>query len=192
MSKIKMFHISKRLDWQIGDTLTCGKDFNPFWNTCASFDPKISLSGEQMTFFELFDRCSVIKPTEENVNALYKNLKTISKECAFYIREQVFEDIRRTYYPDKPSRQTCLWVCEADQLPYWKTMATDVERNLLTLDLEGDLFCGDDHWLTADSFSSIEYAKRAHHYWAGEMSSKPRKEYLFHGTAVVSCIEVFH
>lgn len=190
MSRTKMFHISKRLDWQVGDTLVCGKEYNPFWIACANYNPKTALKGEQISLFDLFDRCIDIKPTEENVKSLYNNLKTISLECAFYIREQVFEDIRKTYYPDKPSRQTCLWVCDADHLSYWKTMAADAERTLLTLDLDGSLFCGDDYWLKADTFSSVEYAKRAHHYWASEMTVNPRKEYLFCGTAIVTNVEV--
>ena len=140
----------------------------------------------------MYKRYKDIQPTEETVKFLYDSLKSISKECAFYIREQVFEDIRKSYYPDKPSRQTCLWVCEADHLFYWKTMAEGIERTLLTLDLDGLLFRGDDYWLKADTFSSVEYAKRAHHYWASDMTTNPREEYLFCGTAIVTNVEVIY
>ena len=192
MSKTTMFHISKKLDWKIGEIITCGKEYNPFWIACIDYNPKTALNGEQMSFFELFERCTDIEPTEDNVKHLYTNLKTISKECAFYIREQVFEDVRKMYYPDKPSRQTCLWVSEADQLPYWKTMASNIERTVLTLELNGVLFRGDDYWLKADTLSSIEYAKRAHHYWSGEMSDNPHIEYIFHGNATITNIMNIH
>ena len=29
MSKTTMFHISKKLDWKIGEIITCGKEYNP-------------------------------------------------------------------------------------------------------------------------------------------------------------------
>lgn len=187
-----MFHISRKSDWNVGDTLICGNDYNPFWLTCANYNPQTSLNGEQMSFFELFNRCDNLATTGKNVKYLYENLKNISKECAFYIREQVFEDIRKTYYHDKPSRQKCLWVCEYDQLSYWKTISNDKEKAVLTLNLDGTLFCGDDYWLTANTFSSIEYSERAHRYWSGEMSTSPHKEYLFYGTASITNVELIH
>ena len=54
MTSRKMFHISKRLDWQVGDNLVCGIDYNPFWITCANYNPKTSWSSVKITdrFFE--------------------------------------------------------------------------------------------------------------------------------------------
>ena len=184
-----MYHISRKLDWQIGDVLICGEKNNPFWETCTSFEPRISFQGQKITLFELFDKCPEIQTTEENVKSLYNNLKTISKECAFYIREQVFEDIRTKYYPDKPSRQKCLWVTDEEQLSYWKTISPNTPRCILTLELDGIIFCGDDYWLTVNTFSSIVYAERAHHYWSGETSSHSHKEYLFYGLATIKELE---
>lgn len=188
--KATMLHISRKTDWQVGDTLVCGTRENPFWATCADFDLKTALEGEEMSFFTLFDRCPEMPVNKGNVKLLYDSLKKISKECALYIREQVFEDVRRESYPQLPSRQSCLWVCEAETLAHWKEIAPQLRRSVLTLELEGELFCGDDYWLEIDTFSAIEYAKRAHHYWAGEMSEQPCREYLFRGTAVVTHVEL--
>ena len=69
-------------------------------------------------------------------------------------------------------------------------MTENCHRSLLTLELNGELFCGDDHWLTADTFSSVVYSERAKHYWNGLMSPSPRKEFLFYGNAIVKEISI--
>lgn len=71
-------------------------------------------------------------------------------------------------------------------------MDTDIESILLTLDLDGSPSYGDDYWLKADTFSSVEQAKRAHHYWTSEMTTNPRKEQLFFRTATVTNVKVIH
>lgn len=180
-----MYHISRENSWNIGDVLICGERENQFWSICRDYSKIVRINGVEMSIFQMIDQVSNFDITQNNITFLYQILKDISKETAFYIREQIFEDVRSKCYPGLPSRQKCLWVCEKDQLSYWKTMNGDCQRSLLTLELNGSLFCGDDHWLTADTFSSIAYSERAKHYWAGEMSSSPHKEFLFYGTATV-------
>lgn len=183
-----MYHISRENSWNIGDILIAGAKENQFWCICKDYSKMIRVNGVEMSIFQMIDQVSDFDVTQNNIAFLYQNLKDISKETAFYIREQVFEDVRSKDYPLLPSRQKCLWVCEEDQLAYWRTMKENCQRSLLTLELNGELFCGDDHWLTADTFSSVVYSERAKHYWAGEMSSTPRKEFLFYGRAIVKNI----
>lgn len=188
VENIKLYHISRENTWNIGDVLIAGKDENQFWRICKDYSKTVNVDGQTMSIFQMIDSVPNFEVTQNNITFLYQNLKEISKETAFYIREQVFEDVRQKFFPQLPSRQKCLWVCEENQLPYWKTMKENCQRSLLALELNGELFCGDDHWLTADTFSSIVYSERANHYWAGEMSSSPRKEFLFYGEAIVKDI----
>lgn len=185
VDKKLMFHVSHQSNWSVGDVIIAGKKENQFWNICKDYFKEVEVNGENMSLFKMFDEFPEFDVTKNNMDFLYENLKDVSNETAFYIREQVFEDIRKVHYPMLPSRQKCLWVCEEEQLPYWKTMHENQSFKVLTLELNGDLFCGDDYWLTTDTFSSIEYARRAKHYWSGEMSAAPRKEYLFYGKAIV-------
>jgi len=180
-----LYHISRENSWNIGDVLIAGEQDNQFWCICKDYSKIVNVDGNPMSIFQMIDTVSNFELTQNNITFLYQNLKDISTETALYIREQVFEEVRQRCYPALPSRQKCLWVCEEDQLPYWKTMNINGQRSLLTLDLNGELFCGDDHWLTKDTFSSVIYAERAKHYWAGEMSSHPRKEFLFYGEAII-------
>lgn len=180
-----MYHISRENNWNIGDVLIAGERENQFWSSCKDYSPRVIVDGKEMSIFQMIDQVSNFEVTQNNITFLYQKLKDVSKEMAFYIREQIFEDVRSKHYPMLPSRQKCLWVCEEDQIAYWKTMKEDCQRSLLTLELNGELFCGDDHWLTADTFSSVDYTDRAKHYWNGEMSDAPRKEFLFYGKAII-------
>lgn len=185
------FHISRDDKWEVGDLISAGIKENPFWLACKNYSPQISLNGEVMSIFAMIDQNPNFTVTKSNIDFLYQNLKNVCKETAFYIREQVFEDVRKELYPQLPSRKKCLWICKENELSYWKTLGGTEKRYLLTLEVTGEVFCGDDTWLTADSLSSVVYSERANRYWAGELGTTPRKEYLFYGQAVVKEISSF-
>lgn len=186
-----LFHISRENNWKVEDKITSGERENPFWLKCKNYSPKINKDNHIITMFEMFDQNPSFEATQDSIDFLYQQLKNVSKETAFYIREQVFEEVRKEFYPQLPSRQKCLWLSEEDQLPYWKSIVDNEQGYLLTLELNGKVFCGDEYWLKADTFSSIEYVDRAKHYWSGELSSIPRKEYLFHGQGIIKEIISF-
>lgn len=184
-----MYHISRQMHWKVGDILIAGAEDNEFWSICKDYNRTFKVDGREMTVFEMINTVETFEVSQQNIRFLYMVIKKISKEYAFYVREQIFEAVRQESFPQLPSRQKCLWVCEEDQIPFWADSKTDKEpRCLLTLELTGDLFCGDDYWLDADTFSSLTYTDRAHHYWNGELSDEPHKEFLFIGEAVVKSI----
>ncbi len=190
MKKSIMYHISKSTNWKVGDIITAGVKENPFWLTCADYNPQLTIQNQTMSYFELFTKCECPDYTEDNLKFVYQSLQSISKECSFYIREQVFEDVRKQFFSDKPSRKTCLWVSEKEHLPFWISAVTGNNRVLLTLELEGNVFVGDNYWLTANTFSSKEYSERAYRYWSQEFVANSPKECLFAGTAIVKNIEM--
>lgn len=185
-----MYHISRENKWNIEDVIRAGTHENPFWSFCKNYTQNIMLNGQVISLFDLFKQECSLDVTKNNIDFLYQNLKTVSKETAFCIREYVFEEVRKEFYSYLPSRQKCLWLCEEEQIAYWRTLRENESQYLLKLQINGEIFCGDDRWLTANTFSSVEYAKRAKQYWGGEMSDSPRKEYLFYGKAVVKEITV--
>ena len=184
-----MYHISRENNWNVGDMITAGIDYNPFWLACLDYSPKVSINNHVMSIHEMIEKKIAFGVSQQNIDFLYKKLRDVSKEFSFLVRELVFEDYRKANFPDLPSRQKCLWTTESTKLPYWKTMSQNTQRSLLTLELEGELFCADEHWLKADTFSAATYLERAKHYWAGDMSSSPIKEYLFSGIALVKEIQ---
>lgn len=184
----EFYHISRQNNWSVDSVITAGINENPFWCICKNCSVLVTVNQQQMPVFEMINQKYRFDVTQENIDFLYQTIENVSKETALYIREQIFEDVRKTNFPHLPSRQKCLWLCDKETLPYWNTAVTGPQRYLLALKIDGQLFCGDANWLTADTLSSVEYANRATHYWSGEMTADPRKEYLFYGEAVVKAI----
>lgn len=188
------YHISRSNEWSMGQNVVVGKMENDFWRMCKQDVNRVVFDGIEMSVFELInlienDELNIsFDVTRESVEFLFKNLSHVAKESALYKREQTFEEVRKKYHHKLPSRQKCLWVCDEKNLEYWK-MACPKGKTLLTLELTGKIFCGDNGWLITDTLSNMVYEERARHYWNGEMLEGSPKEYLFCGKATVKKIE---
>lgn len=181
----EMLHITKENKWKIGDVITSGVKENPFWLFYQNYSLDIRLNQQPMSIFEMFEQSPDFDVTQNNIDFLYDKLKIVSKEFSFYVREHVFEEVRKEHFPQLPSRLKCLWITEETQLPYWRTMSIDKKQYLLTVVLDGNIFCADEYWLKANTFSRDEYYERANHYWSEEMSKSPKTEFLFYGNAII-------
>jgi hypothetical protein len=134
-------------------------------------------------FFEAFDflnaRYSIEQP-ESIQNALNHTQKII--------RELVFEEVRKEFFPSHPSRQRCLWVIRADEensLNYWKEELGHYDR-ILKVNLTGKIHRANQEFLhlTTDNLNVIR--QRAFHYWTGTTGRSPEEEeILFEGFAEV-------
>lgn len=187
-----LYHITCNSELKTGDIIISGNQENPFWLSCKNYSPQILVDKQSMSVFKMFDCTPPFDVTQDTIDFLYQQLKNISTEFAFYVREQTFEDVRKKLYPQLPSRQKCLWLSDENNLSYWKTLHTDESQYLLALNLHGNVFRADAHWLKANTFSSIEYAERANQYWSGKLSNTPKTEYLFYGRAVIEKIVPLH
>jgi hypothetical protein len=98
-----MLHISRDNKWKIGDTFTVGLQENPFWLICKNYSPKVKVNEQEMSLFKMLDQSPNFEVTPNNIDFLYNNLKEVSKEVALYIREQVFEEVRKEHFPQLPS-----------------------------------------------------------------------------------------
>lgn len=93
------------------------------------------------------------------------------------VRETICELVRRMYFPEKPSRFQCLYVCKTLEEAYkWKENFEGYNREILQLvelSSDGESFTGDAIFLpevNGDSFDKkIEQAKR---YWSGEIKGE--------------------
>lgn len=188
-----MYHISTDCSWNIGQVINAGESDNPFWNKCTDIALEVTVDGIPMPLHQMIDRFSSTDfgATQQNIDFLYSNLKFITEETSLFIREQVFEDIRKMHFPHRPSRQKCLFTTDTDNLDFWKTMSPNTQRCILTLELTGELFRADEYWVKANTFSSVTFQERAMRYWAGEVSPSPHFEYLFSGEAIIKDISIF-
>ncbi len=98
-------------------------------------------------------------------------------------KEKTWERIRKTEFPDRPTRFNALFLFESKELA--ENAATewfgDERRLLVRVRLISDSrrFRADATWL--DNVSADNAEDRARHYWEGEMTNNPRPEIIVCG-----------
>lgn len=112
------------------------------------------------------------------------------------VRESICEWVRTAFFPDRPSRFRCLFVCQSTEEVYkWKENFESNGRKVLQvveLSSDGAVFTGDASLLpdvNGDSFDrKIEQAKR---YWSGELGGEMTETLLGGRIRVERIIESF-
>ncbi|MFZ5968398.1 MAG: DUF2441 domain-containing protein [Bacillota bacterium] len=118
---------------------------------------------------------------EVNYNNMLKIALQIVKEQSIYIRETIFEEVRMNYFPQLPSRKTCIWVCEKESIPYWWNIIGG-QKKIFKLQLTGVLHKADQKYLINDTLPHNEIRAHAFNYWTGaDGSNSIEEELLFEG-----------
>jgi len=104
------------------------------------------------------------------------------------IRELIFEEVRKEFFPSHPSRQRCLWVINqenTDSLEYWRNELGAVDK-ILKLRLTGKIHVANQTFLGATTENLNKIRQNAFHYWTGTNEGHNRElEILFEGFATV-------
>lgn len=63
-------------------------------------------------------------------------------------RELVLEEVRKRFFPELPSRKNALYLCDHNQLEYWKDELTIKGKNidLFKVEVTGNLFKSSDYY----------------------------------------------
>lgn len=117
-------------------------------------------------------------------------LNTVNND-AFVMRELALEEVRKKNYPDYPSRLKCLYVAkDKEEAVEWVNILKRNKKEckqVLTLELTGDLFIGDGSLMKRQNLSYQKHLENAHEYWSCKTNTTP--EYLFYGEAKVIDID---
>ncbi|WP_430482808.1 DUF2441 domain-containing protein [Rossellomorea marisflavi] len=146
--------------------------------------------------YELLKIGSVFDTTEFNPfrksyenGSMDYNIDPVSSAKTYwrFTKEYVFEQTRLSINENLPSRWNCIWLCNEEQLEYWRQFYEDVEYQILKVKVSGKIFKGDAYWVeTYIPKPLVEIRERAIHYWNGDFFSLPGKgEILFEGTVKV-------
>ena len=105
VEKEQFFHIQKVPTWTIGQEYLIGLEEN---NMMTVLDSKKTIFAE-----------GTMSEIDENI---IKQKADYFSSYHMFVREIVFEDIRKKYFPEIPSRRNGIWLCkEGDNLEYWKS-----------------------------------------------------------------------
>lgn len=128
--------------WQLNDVEFIGSVKNPFYS--------------------MYDSFIVSEPVD---------LPTLLGEYVTFAREVIFEEVRQQYFPNLPSRQTCLWIIPHDEvhLNYWtsKLCTTNSHYQILELRCSGKIFYANETFLTPILGGFNQFRENAFKYWSG-------------------------
>lgn len=166
-------------EWQVGKKFFIGNELNAFF----SFYEKDSLTGKNIKIIKNY----INNFHDPNFNPKIADLKLYFNasldainECAKFMREYLFEEVRKQFFSQYPSRTKCLWVIQSkEDLKYWRTI---LSGKLYRLRLTGKTFTGYERYLDIDMKAFGKWRELAFQYWVGDIEKTATdKEVLFEG-----------
>lgn len=120
----------------------------------------------------------------ELLNSSHFNLLQYIK----YYSESIFEGVRQEFFLKLPSRKTCIWVVEENNIDNWlNTLTSGGYRSIYKLKLNGVIHKTDGSLISNDTFGLIDVESRANNYWSEKNSynSSIDPEILFEGNVEI-------
>lgn len=133
-------------------------------------------------FFEYYNQNVLVSTGEYQYQELYK----IMNEYAMLIRELVYEEIRLKKYPDYPSRQHCIWLCNKENLGTWLNALKEGQLEIYKVRVTGKIHKCYGGALENTNINYKLLCEKAEEYWSGKCVGDPEaKEYLLEGKVEV-------
>lgn len=184
------YHITSIKKMNVGDVLHFENEYNNFYNELISikhFNNNKNDANEIMT-----DLFSKKKLTFDSISDFKTVYNTVSDD-SFILRELIFEEVRKKYYPNCPSRFKCMFILKTkEEVDEWLNIFKRTKNKplqIVKLKLDGNVFLGNANFILRKNNSIIDKISAAKSYWSGD-KTKLIPEYLFLGTATV--IEVMN
>lgn len=122
--------------------------------------------------------------------------KVMVERLAKQLTESVFETVRRTEFPSRPSRLNCLFASSSPSAAsQWaQNFGQQWPYQLLEIEVPGEteIFEADAGWIVYDTLPIYQIESHANMYWAGKKHSEPKEEILVRGpVSVKKVIETF-
>jgi hypothetical protein len=204
----RYFHIQKlnRLnpEWNVNDTFTTQRtDSNNYYSDIANSlgesifqfeNNSIGLMNHSNLIFEKYEKQThELDPEKQEdfyfrKSSEYETLSTNLHNNLFkslvWIREEIFESIRESYYKDLPSRKKCIWLTDYENLQYWWKMFEETDtKKILEIEIlnSGKMHLADGNFIRTETFKMSEFENLAKSYWSGKIEKKDEIEILYEG-----------
>lgn len=181
-----LYQVATDRNYKVGDVLHFGEEDNfqayRVWNS-KLYDDKGRFAKQGYDFVQ-----------SKKIFANKKLVKKLSKaieEADFIIRELAIEEVRKTKYPDEPSRLRCMFLTDSkeDCLKGVKTFYQKGHGShfqAIAVRLNGKVFYAKEKAIGRWGLSYKEYSKLADEYWSQNQNSNVKiQEILFEGEAEV-------
>lgn len=182
-------------DYRIGDIIKFGDERN--FQAQRVFQTDYKMLGAENNMAEMFVEAKIKRKKKLSLDEM-KIIDKILWNYGFSMRELGLEICRQKYYKDRPSRLTCMFLCDniEDAKKYLSTAkqkGTETKPKVVGVKLNGNLFKTSNSFNYRGGQSLDDFIEQSKQYWNGvddDFSDKDSIEYLFEGnTEVVEIIE---
>lgn len=181
-----LYQVATDRNYKVGDKLIFGKEYNGQGNRILSTKFNDGKDAKYKLGFKYADSKNIFKKKDLVIDLC----KTMS-ENDFVLRELAVEEVRKTKYPNLPSRLKCMFLSDTKQvvLENLKTFHLKGVGKLfqaVAVKLTGELFYAKSVALPRNGLSYGEYMEIADKYWSQDQNSTEEiKEILFEGKAEI-------
>ena len=179
--------IDKEIDdkWCEGATINIGNEYNLFYKFCTEFEAKFLKYKDKNKVPWSNAYKYVLRNHLLNYDRAYELLDKadyIIGEYQMLLRENAYEDIRRAYFNNLPSRTCCIWLCKEKQLNFWKDKFKGSNYKIFMVKVYEKTFKSNNNMIVAPSNSYNKMKKMAKKYWEYEDKTEQEDdEYLYIG-----------
>ncbi|MFG0772892.1 DUF2441 domain-containing protein [Vibrio plantisponsor] len=186
------FHINRTVPWyemnkwNIGDVIETSDNHNPFFRFFKTHSKTYALTTPDNTVVQIPGKQFLVDVRDGKINCPNVAQVAVDLTAHFvnYVRELIWEDIRKNEFPHLPSRQRCLWLINDKQgVKYWlDRFGLDINDFQITkVKVDGKLHISSDEHLLIDSEPMDTTILKARAYWNGQISNPTSVEVLFEG-----------
>lgn len=154
---------------------------NYFFDFSNKFSPIFKYMNQDVSIINIIDYILNENKTEDYTNIL-KAARFSINEYQILLREMAYETIRKNYFPNLPSRQSCIFLCRESQLDFWKRTINDNIRIFKINTLDDNIFKSNNKHICLPSDSLEIMNNKAQCYWSyNNQNDDEQDEYLYIG-----------
>lgn len=188
------YHINRITPWMnrqlfsVGDVIDIGGESNPYFRffeeqkktytvTNTADGTQIDIPGVKYL--------NAVKSGQINPNNLAAIAHDVACHFVAYVRELIWEDVRRREFPHLPSRQRCIWLIQdLAGVQYWQNRLGPGGQ-VVRVTTQGRMHIASESFLLGDSEPMNTTIQKARQYWLGVIEQKGTEEVIFEGRLVV-------
>ncbi len=179
-------HWSPFQKWGVDDVIDIGGESNPYFRFFEVQQKTNLVTTEDQVTHQIPGKqfLNLVRQGEVNCPNIAGVAFDLVQHFVSYVRELIWEDIRKSEFPHLPSRQRCIWLAaDYEGVSYWlKNLGLDgLDFQIAKVQVQGRIHTASNEYLLSDSEPMLETLKKARQYWLGIHDDPASREILFEG-----------
>lgn len=174
---ISYYHVNRLAGWSPyplldeGTVLSVGGESNPYFRFFEKYRKTYPVTQNDGSELQVLGvrLLHAVRRGEVSSTELPNVAHDLAQHLVTFLRELIWEDVRRGEFPHLPSRQRCMWLIPSlEGVRFWiDRMGVTNNFRVLRLRVQGRIHTASETHLLGDSVSLEEAIRLARQYWLG-------------------------